>query len=151
VSTVGIPEKIRQLGKDVQCRLAVSIHASNDELRSRLVPVNKRFNLGDILKACKEFPSHHKNPIMIEYVLLKGVNDSLEHAAELCELLKALPFVMVNLIPYNTVQGLEFEEPSENTCLQFKQKLIDAGYKTIIRTTKGRDAQAACGMLIVKH
>lgn len=151
VSTVGIPDKIRQLGKDAQCKLALSLHASNDALRSKIVPLNNRFTIKEIVDACKEFPLRKKCELMIEYVLLAGINDSLECAKELAELLEQISFVVINLIPYNSVVGLSFERPSVEQCLKFKQLLIDAGYKTIIRTTKGLDSDAACGMLAVTN
>jgi len=140
VSTVGLPEKIIELGKRTKCRLAVSLHAANDSLRSNLVPSNR--GIDGILRACLEFPANKHNPIMIEYILIKGVNDSPD---ELAELLKRLPFVMVNLIPCNPVGS--FERPSDDAVLAFKQHLIDAGFKTIVRTQKGVDSSAACGML----
>src|SRR3989344_1776194 len=150
VSTVGIPDKIKQLGKDTQCQLAFSLHAPTDELRSKIVPLNNRYPLLEILDACRDFPLSKKRPLMIEYVLLAGVNDSVECAQELAKILKNVPFVLINLIPYNSVAGLAFNRPSEEQCKLFKQILIDAGYKTIIRTTKGLDSDAACGMLSTK-
>jgi 23S rRNA (adenine2503-C2)-methyltransferase len=145
VSTVGIPDKIVQLGKDSKCRLAISLHAPNDILRSKLVPANKAYSISEVINACKQFSTNSHNPIMIEYVLIKDVNDNC--AEELCDLLKALPYVMVNLIPCNPG---EFLPPSEATIEAFKKVLVDAGYKTIIRTQKGIDSSAACGMLATK-
>ena len=147
VSTVGLPDKIKQLGKDTQCQLALSLHAPNDELRSKIVPLNNRYPMREILDACKEFPFSKHGPLMIEYVLLSGVNDKTEHAKELAELLKDFKHRVINLIPYNPVAGISFVRPSEDSSKAFKQTLIDAGYKTIIRTTKGIDKNAACGML----
>ena len=151
VSTVGLPDKIRQLGKDTQCQLAVSLHAPNDELRNKIVPLNNRFPIGEILAACKEFPFSKRGPLMIEYILLAGVNNKVEHAKELAELLRPFKHIVINLIPYNPVAGLSFAKPSTEAATKFKQTLIDAGYKTIIRTTKGLDANAACGMLNTKR
>jgi 23S rRNA (adenine2503-C2)-methyltransferase len=150
VSTVGIPDKIRQLGKDTQCQLALSLHAPNDELRSRIVPLNSRYPIKEVIDACKEFPFTKRGPLMIEYVLLSGVNDNLEHAKELAELLRPFGHIVINLIQYNPVEGISFARPSEQSSKAFKQALIDAGYKTIIRTTKGIDKNAACGMLSTK-
>lgn len=150
VSTVGLPDKIRQLGKDVQCMLALSLHAPNDELRSKIVPINQRYPLKDVIAACNDFPLKKKNELMIEYVLLAGVNDSVENAKELAVLLKQIPWVMINLIPYNAVVGIEFTRPSQEAAEAFKKVLREAGFKTIIRTTKGIDADAACGMLSTK-
>jgi len=150
VSTVGIPDKIRALGKDAKCKLALSLHAPNDELRSRIVPLNSRYKIQEVLDACKEFPLTKKNPLMIEYVLIAGVNDSIENAKELAVLLKQIPHIVINLIQYNPVAGISFIRPTKETAETFKQTLISAGFKTIIRTTKGLDANAACGMLTTK-
>ncbi len=150
VSTVGIPDKIRQLGKDTQCQLALSLHAPNDELRSKIVPLNAKYSIKEVLDACKDFPFSKHGPLMIEYVLLAGVNDKIEHAKELAELLRPFKHTVINLIQYNPVTGISFTRPSEESAKAFKQTLIDAGYKTIIRTTKGIDKNAACGMLSTK-
>jgi 23S rRNA (adenine2503-C2)-methyltransferase len=150
VSTVGIPDKIRQLGKDTQCQFALSLHAPNDELRSKIVPLNSRYPIKEVIDACKEFPFTKRGPLMIEYVLLAGVNDKLEHAKEMAELLRPFKHIIINLIQYNPVDGISFTRPSEDTAKAFKQTLIEAGYKTIIRTTKGIDKNAACGMLSIK-
>lgn len=150
VSTVGIPDKIKQLGKDTQCQLALSLHAPNDELRSKIVPLNSRYPIKEVIGACKEFPFTKRGPLMIEYVLLAGVNDKLEHAKEMAELLRPFKHIVINLIQYNPVEGISFTRPSEESSKAFKQALIEAGYKTIIRTTKGIDKNAACGMLSTK-
>ncbi len=150
VSTVGLPDRIRQLGKDTKCQLALSLHAPNDELRSKLVPLNNRYPIKEILDACREFPFTKHGPLMIEYVLLAGVNDKLEHAKQLAELLKDFKHRVINLIPYNPVAGISFSRPSQESAEAFKKELISAGFKTIIRTTKGIDSNAACGMLSIK-
>ncbi len=150
VSTVGLPDKIRQLGKDTQCQLALSLHAPNDVLRSSIVPINTKFSIKEVLDACKEFPFCKRGPLMIEYVLLSGINDSLENAKELAEILRPFKHIVINLIPYNPVAGIDFVRPSKESAEAFKKELISAGYKTIIRTTKGLDSNAACGMLSTK-
>jgi len=147
VSTVGIPDKIRQLGKDTQCQLAISLHAPNDNIRNKLVPINQRYPIKEVLSACKEFPFSRHGPLMIEYILIDGINDKLEHAKELAELLRPFKYIVINLILCNPVV---FSPPSAEIAKTFKQALIDAGYKTIIRTTKGVDIGAACGMLATK-
>jgi 23S rRNA (adenine2503-C2)-methyltransferase len=151
VSTVGLPVKIRQLSKDTKCQLALSLHAPNDELRGKIVPVNSRFPIKDVLDACKEFPFCKRGPLMVEYVLLSGVNDKLEHAKELAEILRPFKHIVINLIQYNPVSGALFERPSKENSEAFKQCLIAEGYKTIIRTTKGLESNAACGMLSTKN
>ncbi len=150
VSTVGIPDKIKQLGQDTKCQLALSLHAPNDELRSKIVPLNSKYSIKEVLDACKEFPFSKRGPLMVEYVLLAGINDNIEHAKELAELLRPFKHVVINLIQYNPVVGISFARPSDDSAKAFKQALIDAGYKTIIRTTKGLDTNAACGMLTTK-
>jgi len=150
VSTVGLPDKIRQLGKDTQCQLALSLHAPNDGLRSSIVPVNTKFSIKEVLDACREFPFCKRGPLMIEYVLLSGVNDKLEHARELAEILRPFKHIVINLIMYNPVAGIDFVRPSKESSEAFKKELMSAGYKTIIRTTKGLDSNAACGMLSTK-
>jgi len=146
VSTVGIPDKIVSLGNDAKCRLALSLHAPNDELRSELVPVNNAFQIDDLISACLKYPATKHDPVMIEYVLLARVNDEVHHAEELATVLHRLPHVMVSLIPYNPINSV-YNRPDHDRVLKFKQILIDAGIKTIIRTTKGMDSNAACGML----
>ncbi len=150
VSTVGLPEKIRQLSEDTQCVLALSLHAPNDKLRSELVPVNARYPIADVLDACKIYPTKPNAPLMIEYILLKGINDTQECALQLASLLRTVEHVMINLIQYNQVPGIEYERPTSDEALRFKQALINEGYKTIVRTTKGLDTAAACGMLSTK-
>jgi 23S rRNA (adenine2503-C2)-methyltransferase len=150
VSTVGLPDRIRQLGKDVKCKLAWSLHAPNDVLRSKLIKVNCRYPIKDVISACNDFPLCRKGPLMIEYVLLEGINDSLECAKELGVLLKQIKHIVVNLILFNPVEGVDFKRPSKETAEVFKQELIKAGFKTIIRTTKGLESNAACGMLATK-
>lgn len=148
VSTVGLPDKIRRLSQDTQCLLALSLHAPNDVLRSSLVPVNTRYPIRELIDACAQHPVKHNLPLMIEYVMLKDVNDQLVHAKELARVLQPLEHVMINLIPYNDTG--DYERPDSGTLQAFKQCLVDREYKTIIRTTKGQDSSAACGMLAVK-
>lgn len=151
VSTVGIPARIKTLWTDAQCMLALSLHAPTDALRQKIVPMNAKYSIEHIFDALKSFPLRKKNPLMVEYVMLAGVNDQNAHAQELAELLNPLPGVHVNLIAYNPVAGLSFNRPSLERCKEFKQILIEQGIKTIIRTTKGMDSDAACGMLTTKN
>ncbi len=146
VSTVGLPNLVN-LAKDVQCKFALSLHAPDDSLRSKLMPVNTRYTIKDVISFCKELPIRKKNPLMVAYLLIEGVNDSLDCADQLAALLKQIPFVEVNLIPFNPIPGVDYERPSLEKCKEFKQRLISHGYKTIIRTTKGLDISGSCGML----
>lgn len=147
VSTVGIPDRIRMLGRDEKCMLALSLHAPDDELRSKIVKVNDRFPISELVSACKDFPATRHSPIMIEYVMLSNVNDSVECAKKLAALLSDLPFVMVNLIPFNPSRSINYSKPSDDSILAFKSVLISKGFKTIIRTAKGVEDSAACGQL----
>lgn len=151
VSTVGIPDKIMKFGEDAKCQLALSLHAPNDLLRSKIVPLNTKYSIKEVIDACKQVPFTKKRPLMIEYVLLSEINDKEEHAFELAILLKQFPHVMVNLIPYNPISGANFKRPEKESAEKFKKILIDAGIKTIIRTTKGLEGNAACGMLSTKN
>ena len=147
LSTVGIPEKMEMLGREFrEVSLAVSLNATTDDKRSFLMPVNRRFNLKTLLKACKDYPLPKRKRITIEYVLIKGVNDSLEDAGRLNKLLKGIP-CKINLIPFNPFPGVRFERPSEDTILAFKSSLMASGYTAIVRTSKGSDILAACGQL----
>jgi 23S rRNA (adenine2503-C2)-methyltransferase len=149
VSTVGIVQGIRKLAQlGMQVNLAVSLHAPNDELRSKLIPA-KLPPIAEVMKACWEYFQATKRRITFEYVLLKGVNDKVEHAVELTRLLKGLP-CHVNLIPYNpTVE--EFERPSEFAIERFRQILADKGIPVTVRHERGTEIQGACGQLRRQH
>lgn len=145
VSTVGLKNISRLM--EEKCRIALSLHAPNNKLRSSLVPANKIFSLDNILKELSEFGFSKQNPLMIEYVMLKDVNDSISHADELVNLLTAFRHVLINLIPYNQIDGFKYRCSAYEDMVAFKDRLLEAGLKTIIRTTKGLDSAAACGML----
>ncbi len=151
VSTSGIPDKIISLGKDTKVLFALSLHAPNNALRDQLVPINKRWPIEVVLDACSQFPSSEKRPLMIEYVLLKNVNDSLVHADELAQLLaswrKKGSWFVVNLIPFNPHPYATYERPDDAVVLTFKKRLMTAGLKTFIRETRGYEIAAACGLL----
>ncbi|MCJ7601558.1 MAG: 23S rRNA (adenine(2503)-C(2))-methyltransferase RlmN [Desulfobulbaceae bacterium] len=146
VSTCGIVPRIRDLGHDIRVNLAVSLHAADDETRSRLMPVNKAYGLDDLLAACRSFPLPGKKVILFEYILIKGINDSADDARKLAEKLHGLP-CRINLLPYNATQSLHYECPDEEHILQFQKILRDAGYRTFIRSSRGADISAACGQL----
>ncbi|HIG95530.1 TPA: 23S rRNA (adenine(2503)-C(2))-methyltransferase RlmN [Candidatus Woesearchaeota archaeon] len=151
VSTSGIPDKIIQLGKDTKVLFALSLHAPNNALRDQLVPINKRWPLKVVLDACAQFPSSEKHPLMIEYVLLKGVNDALGQADELAELLGSWhtkgSWFVVNLIPFNPHPYATYERSDAAVVFAFKKRLMTAGLKTFIRETRGYEIAAACGLL----
>ena len=147
VSTSGIVPHIDKLADDCNVALAVSLHAPNDALRDELVPVNKLHPIDDLLDACWRYAARHTNRhITFEYVMLKGVNDSLGHADELVRLLKGKP-AKVNLIPFNPFPGTRFERSSADTIHHFQERLRKANLVTTTRRTRGDDIDAACGQL----
>ena len=129
--------------------LAVSLHAVNDTLRSALMPINKRYPLEALIKACEAFKVKTGRMMTLEYVLLKGINDSLKDADALAAIAKRLK-VKVNLIPYSAVPNLNFESPQRKDIRVFMKRLIDKGTKATLRESQGKDIQAACGQLAGK-
>ena len=147
VSTAGIVPRIYDLGKEaVRPKLAISLNASNDELRSRLMPLNRKWSLEMLLKAAREFPLRNRERLTFEYVLLDGVNDSVEDAREVLELIRGIR-AKVNLIALNPGPGIEFATPTQERVLAFQQVLIRGGVPAFIRRPRGRDIYAACGQL----
>jgi len=147
VSTCGIAPDIRKLTKwGRQVSLAISLHAPNDELRSRLMPINNKYKIAEILDAALEHSEKTGRQLMIEYILLAGVNDSPEQAEELATLLHNKN-AMVNMIPWNKVTEREFATPSGNTVHRFQDILIKGGIHTRIRRERGADIGSACGQL----
>lgn len=147
VSTVGIVPGIQKLGQEeFMVNLAISLHAPSNELRTKLMPVNKKYPLEVLLKTCQEYPLPKRRRITFEYVLLKGVNDKPAHATELAKVLKGLR-CKINLLPFNEAEELPYERPSDREVLQFQKILIEQGYSVFIRTSRGRDILAACGQL----
>jgi len=147
VSTAGIVARIPDFGAEpVRPKLAISLNAPNDELRSKLMPINRKWNLSQLLAAAREFPLHPRERLTFEYVLLKEVNDSANHARELVDLIGGLR-AKVNLIALNAGPGISFGTPNDDAVLQFQKILIAAGVPTFIRRPRGRDIYAACGQL----
>jgi len=146
VSTVGLVPQIRRLGQEIRVKLAVSLHAADDQIRTSLVPVNKKYPLEEIIKACKSFPLKRGWRITFEYVLLAGINDSLVQAQRLAKLLRGVP-AKINLIPFNEAPSLPFKRPDDKTVLAFQEILMQAGYVATVRQSKGQDIAAACGQL----
>tara|TARA_B100001248_G_scaffold262728_1_gene261743 strand:- start:15710 stop:16762 length:1053 start_codon:yes stop_codon:yes gene_type:complete len=145
VSTSGLVPQMPRIWES-RVRLAVSLNASNDEIRDYVMPINKRYPLKDLLAACKEYTQQTKDRVTFEYVLLKGVTDRNEDAVRLNQLLKHIP-CKINLIPFNEHPGTEFHRPSDESIERFHQKMMSYGYQTIVRKTMGRDIYAACGQL----
>ncbi|QER41554.1 23S rRNA (adenine(2503)-C(2))-methyltransferase RlmN [Thermodesulfobacterium sp. TA1] len=146
ISTVGLVKEIRKLAIDFPTALAVSLHAPNDELRKNLIPVAKKYLLKELLEVIKTFPRVKNGRTTIEYILLKDVNDSLQHAKELVKLFKGLP-IKINLIPYNPHPELPFERPDEKQVERFQRFLLDHAILTTVRKSKGLEISAACGQL----
>jgi 23S rRNA (adenine2503-C2)-methyltransferase len=147
VSTAGIVPRIYDLGAEpVRPKLAISLNAPNDELRSRLMPINRKWNLEKLLAAARDFPLRNREKLTFEYVLLDGVNDSAESAHELSELIRGVR-AKVNLIALNPGPGIAFQTPAENRVAQFQKILIASALPTFIRRPRGRDIYAACGQL----
>jgi len=147
VSTAGIVPRIHDLGQEtIRPKLAISLTAPNDELRTRLMPINKKWNLEKLLGAAREFPLRPREKLTFEYVLLHRVNDSPQEARELVELLRGLR-AKVNLIAWNSGPGLEFETPEDASVEEFQKVLIAAGIPAFLRKPRGRDIYAACGQL----
>src|SRR6202167_1035403 len=147
VSTAGIVPRIRDFGGEtIRPKLAISLNASNDELRTRLMPVNKKWTLEMLMAAAREFPLRTREWITFEYVLLGGVNDTPEYAKEVAELLRGLR-CKVNLIALNPGPGIEFTTPSADRVAEFQNILRQAGVPAFVRRPRGRDIYAACGQL----
>jgi 23S rRNA (adenine2503-C2)-methyltransferase len=147
ISTSGVVPQIGPLGDQAGSMLAISLHAVRDELRNRLVPLNKKYPIRDLLEACRNYPGvSNARRITFEYVMLKGVNDSPAEAIELVRLLKGIP-AKINLIPFNPWPGTEFECSDWETIERFSDIVFNAGYASPVRTPRGRDILAACGQL----
>jgi 23S rRNA (adenine2503-C2)-methyltransferase len=156
VSTVGIVPKILEFAKrDRRPNLAISLSAPNDELRSQLMPINKRWNIDELMSAAKTFERSLKRGerFTFEYVLLAGVNDSVENALELADRLKQhdLKRVKINLIPHNPAEQLDYHPPDTATIETFKRTLEELGISAYVRTPRGRDISAACGQLAARQ
>jgi 23S rRNA (adenine2503-C2)-methyltransferase len=149
VSTAGVVPGIRRLAEHTDVALAISLHAPNDALRDVLVPINRKYPIASLLEACRHYLAGlgpHRS-VTIEYTLLKGVNDTLDHARELAALLRDLR-CKINLIPFNPFPASGYERPDMEAVRAFQTHLLNAGYATMLRTTRGDDIQAACGQLV---
>ncbi len=148
VSTSGLVPNIVRFGAETRVKLAVSLNATTDEQRARLMPVDRKWNIAALIEAVRNFPSRQGRRVTFEYVLLRGVNDSDEDAERLSSLLKGLP-VKVNLIPYNENPGLGFGDPGAARLQAFRGILSARGITAMVRKNRGRDIAAACGQLAV--
>jgi 23S rRNA (adenine2503-C2)-methyltransferase len=149
VSTSGLLPQIRKFGQErVKANLAVSLNGVTDEVRTQLMPVNRTYNLQRLVEACKAYPLASHRRITFEYILMKGVTDSVDDAKRLIRLLHGLKF-KVNLIPYNEAPGSKYQRPDWEDVRAFQQHLLGRGVVATLRISKGQDVQGACGQLIV--
>lgn len=151
VSTAGVVPAMDRLADRHDVQLAISLHATRDELRDDLVPINKKYKLQELISACKRFMAKRspRSRLTIEYVMLAGVNDSRQDAEELIALLDGIS-VLINLIPFNPFPNSGYKTSSNNAVRRFQDVLMQAGLTTVIRKTRGEDIDAACGQLVGK-
>ena len=149
ISTSGVVPAILRLSEFTDASLALSLHAPNDELRSQIVPINRKYPIKELLASVKQYMDSltDSRVATIEYILISGVNDHRQHARELAELLRTLP-CKINLIPFNPIAGSEYKRSSNTAITNFRQILQEAGYTVTIRTTRGDEIGAACGQLV---
>lgn len=149
VSTCGIVPNMHALGRKTSVNLAVSLHAVDDATRSRLMPVNRRYPIDQLLQACRDYPIQKRKRIMIEYIMLDGVNDTDDEAHRLAELLRPIP-CKINLLAYNECEATGYRSSSRERILAFQEILRKAHYSVFIRSSRGSDIGAACGQLAGK-
>ena len=149
LSTSGVVPEIYRCGEELGVNLAISLHAVNDKTRSEIMPINKRYPIADLLKACKDYAGlRNSRKITFEYVMIKDVNDSADDARELVRLLRSYNIpAKVNLIPFNPWPGSDYERSSGNRVKRFSEIIFDSGISAPIRSTRGEDILAACGQL----
>ena len=147
LSTSGVVPNIVRAGDEIGVMLAISLHAVRDELRDELVPLNRKYPIAALMEACRNYPGvSNSKRITFEYVMLKGVNDSLADARKLVQLLKGIP-AKINLIPFNPWPGSKYECSDWEQIEKFSEIVFNAGYASPVRTPRGRDILAACGQL----
>ena len=147
VSTSGVVPEMKRLGEECGTMLAVSLHATHDPLRDKLVPLNRKYPIDQLMQACRDYPgASNARRITFEYVMLKGVNDSPAEARALVKMLKGVP-AKINLIPFNPWPGSPYECSDWETIERFSEIVFNAGYASPVRTPRGRDILAACGQL----
>ena len=146
LSSVGLVPQIQKLMEQTNVTLAISLHAATEELRGRLMPVNRKYSLQQLIDCCRTLPLPRRKRITFEYVLLGGINDSVADARALCQVLRAVPS-KVNLIPFNPHPGSEFHRPADDAVKRFQQVLFDHKIQVNVRRPRGDDIAAACGQL----
>ena len=147
LSTAGVVPMNARAGEEIGCSLAISLHAVRDEIRDVLVPLNKKYPIAELLEACRRYPgASNARRITFEYVMLKGINDTVGDARELVRLLKGIP-AKINLIPFNPWPSAPYECSDREQIERFAEVVNRAGYASPVRTPRGRDIMAACGQL----
>jgi 23S rRNA (adenine2503-C2)-methyltransferase len=146
ISTCGLPSRIEDLSRDIRVNLALSLHSVDDATRSALMPVNRAHGVDEVLASCREYASAAKQVVFIEYALIAGFNDAVDDAHRLAEKLRDLP-CRINLLAYNEVPSLPYRCSPETSIQVFKGILAKAGFRTLVRTSRGADISAACGQL----
>ncbi len=146
VSTAGIVPRMDDLGHDTKVNIAISLNATDDETRNMLMPINRKYPLKELLDACRAYQLLPRRRITIEYILIKGINDSLKNAKQLVQLLSNIKS-KINLIPFNEHEGFDFKRPDDDAILSFQEFLAERNYTVMLRQSKGRDISAACGQL----
>ena len=151
VSTVGLVPQIKRLADEsMQIRLAVSLHGATDDVRGRIMPVNKKYPLAELIDACRYYRSKSGRMMTLEYILIEDVNDTVEQAKHLAAITRTL-HAKVNLIPFNEVDGIALKRPGRDRCWAFQRALEENGAKATLRREKGGDINAACGQLRLQH
>ena len=148
VSTAGIPGRIIDLGRDTKVNLAISLNAPDDIDRTHLMPINRKYTIAELLTVCRRHPLPKGRKITFEYILFKGVNDTIGHAKKLAKLLAGMK-AKINLIPFNPYPGSDFQRPTQERIQAFQAVLVKKHFTTIVRYSKGLDIMAACGQLRV--
>tara|TARA_Y100001968_G_scaffold113406_1_gene102805 strand:- start:203 stop:1282 length:1080 start_codon:yes stop_codon:yes gene_type:complete len=149
ISTSGIAPKINKLSKDIDVSLAISLHAPDDKLRDQIVPINKKYPINSLMQACKDYLNNFesKKNITMEYIMIDGVNDSMNHAKKLAVLLSNIS-CKINLIPFNSFEGSDYKRSKNSSMKSFKNYLMSKGFVTTLRVTRGDGVDAACGQLV---
>ena len=146
VSTAGLVPQMEALGKRTRVNLAVSLNAADDATRTRLMPINRKHPIAELIAACRAYPLPPRRKITFEYILIKGINDRMSDAEKLVKCLRSVK-AKINLIPFNEHPGSDFQRPSPETTKRFQEYLADHHYTVIVRHSKGQDIGAACGQL----
>jgi len=147
LSTSGVVPMMKRCGEELNVNLAISLHAVTDDVRNQIMPINKKYPLAELMQACRDYPgASNARRITFEYIMLKGINDSLADARQLLRMVKGMP-AKFNLIPFNKWPGSDYDCPDLKTIRAFSDVLQDAGYSAPIRKSRGEDIMAACGQL----